>query len=344
MVKDHLGNEYNSISEMYKAWNIPKKLYYKRKSEGWCLQKILETPIRNNNHLCRDHLNNEFNSITAMCRYWNISKLTFDCRIKSGWTLKDALEIPVSSSNNSKFCKSTKDHTGKEFTSFVKMCNYWNKDDGLVQSRLRGGWTLKDALEKEVRQTKDSTDHNKHKFFTVEDMTKHWNIRADLYRGRIRLGWSTEYALTYQQSYTEPISKIDTSIRRCIMTNQELFDLTHSVSINEKGKKVWTCKLCGKVVKKINEANLEETIARTNPELYWCNNSTEEDGTCVGRLSSIAYDENPDMCVPKMIYNHKKRKSGTAVYKFECKKCGLVAPMTFEQVVEHKMEHINNKE
>lgn len=122
------------------------------------------------------------------------------------------------------------------------------------------------------------------------------------------------------------------------MNNKELFEASHSAAVSEKGKRVYTCRLCGKPVKRINELNLEETIARTNPGLYWCSNTS-----CIGRLSSIAYDENPDMCVPKIIYKYNKKKSGTAVYKFECIECGLVTPMTFEQIVEHKINHLDNK-
>lgn len=43
--EDHLGNKYNSIVDMCRAWGILYSNYYSRLQRGWSLKETLETPL-----------------------------------------------------------------------------------------------------------------------------------------------------------------------------------------------------------------------------------------------------------------------------------------------------------
>lgn len=64
MITDHQDHKFCTVREMYKAWGLTDWVYYQRKSKGWSLKSILETPVRrmiNNNsddttsYWCKTH-------------------------------------------------------------------------------------------------------------------------------------------------------------------------------------------------------------------------------------------------------------------------------------------------
>ena len=46
-VKDHLGNEFISLKEMCKHYDLDIVNYYKRRNRGWSLEKILTVKLDN---------------------------------------------------------------------------------------------------------------------------------------------------------------------------------------------------------------------------------------------------------------------------------------------------------
>ena len=54
MVKDHLGNEFKGVREMYLHYGLNESLYYQRKRQGMSLEKILSTPRRIQKNSCLD--------------------------------------------------------------------------------------------------------------------------------------------------------------------------------------------------------------------------------------------------------------------------------------------------
>lgn len=67
-VKDHLGNEYKSISEMCRHYGINLNSYKNRIESGMSLEKSLTTPVavRCRGKKYTDHFGNVFNSLSEM--------------------------------------------------------------------------------------------------------------------------------------------------------------------------------------------------------------------------------------------------------------------------------------
>ena len=87
---DHLGNEFNSITERNKYWGVSNYLAKIREKKGCSLQEIQEPKEK-----CTDHLGNEFESRGQMYNYYNITDKLFKQRKSRGWTLEKILTTPV---------------------------------------------------------------------------------------------------------------------------------------------------------------------------------------------------------------------------------------------------------
>ena len=91
-IKDHLGNEFESLVQLAEYWNIP----YSRVKNGlklkWSIEKILTTPPRNK---ITDHLGNTFENKIELCKYWQISRHVLKNRLAKGYTLQEALTKPI---------------------------------------------------------------------------------------------------------------------------------------------------------------------------------------------------------------------------------------------------------
>ena len=103
-VKDHLGNEYRTVYEMCKYYNIGAQTYYKRIQRGSTLKEALEKPVRlrKNADSIVDHIGNKYESIDEMCKHYNVNIKTYYNRLNHGCTLEEAL------TKNDKKVKGTK--------------------------------------------------------------------------------------------------------------------------------------------------------------------------------------------------------------------------------------------
>lgn len=140
--KDHLGNEFNSVFEMCKYWNIAVCTYYNRINHGCSLEEALSGIHRAK---IVDHLGNKYNTVKDMCEHWGVSISAFYSRIGGGASVEDALTHSTLYTSDRYKCK---DHLGQEFKSKSDMCRHWGITVQILYSRLKSGLSLKDALEK----------------------------------------------------------------------------------------------------------------------------------------------------------------------------------------------------
>ena len=92
--KDHLGNEYSSISEMCRAYGANRFKFFNRLEAGWSIKDALTRHDDGRKEQSVDHLGNVFESKADMCRYYKTPVSQFAGRIKAGWTVEEALTIP----------------------------------------------------------------------------------------------------------------------------------------------------------------------------------------------------------------------------------------------------------
>ena len=197
-IKDHLGNEFQSILEMCRYYNMPHATVQYRLRQKWSVEKALTTPVKQTSTKIKDHLGNEFKSANEMCKYYNISKSTYDGRMREGWSLEKILTTPIQSPG-----KIIKDHLGNEFPSAHAMCEYYNISTTTFFFRLKQQhWSLEQALT-QPPQRKDihviTTDHLGNKFKSMAELCRYYGISKAKFITRMRLNWSLEKALTYKK-------------------------------------------------------------------------------------------------------------------------------------------------
>jgi len=96
------------------------------------------------------------------------------------------------------------DHKGNKFSSFSKMCEFYNKPQNTVRNRLSRNWTLEQALtidnnnqKHKVNHKKLWTDHKGNIYTSASEMCKAYNISEKVFWSRIRIcKWDLEKTLT----------------------------------------------------------------------------------------------------------------------------------------------------
>ena len=135
-VKDHLGNEFNSIAEMCRHYGINNVTYVDRIKAGMTVEQALTTPVKDKYKKCKDHLGNEYTDVKEMCEHYNIKVDTFYGRVKYGWKLEQILETPVRS-------KGVIDN-GVRFKSKEEFANFHNMSSTRYYRLMSSGHTLED--------------------------------------------------------------------------------------------------------------------------------------------------------------------------------------------------------
>lgn len=196
---DHLGNQYPSASEMFKAYNTNYTVYnYRMKVMGWTQEQALTTPISNPDlagaHTCTDHLGNIFPSKKAMCDHWHVPRNVYFARKRAGKSLKECLD-PVT---HTKPTQSTPmiDHEGRGFVNLDAMCAYWNISKSDYIQNIRNGLDIKRALTERTTRPKHPKDHLGKKYPSINAMCRAWGITKTTLRARLELGWTLEEILT----------------------------------------------------------------------------------------------------------------------------------------------------
>lgn len=131
-VKDHLGREFESVTQMCKTYRISTRLYYDRVSRGFSTKQALGFEKKQKNL---------YNNLEEVTVERGISKEQFEVGRSLGLNLH---EIELLSKG--KLCI---DHTGSVHTSFNKLCQAWGQNTSTVRNRMKRGLTLEEALEKQ---------------------------------------------------------------------------------------------------------------------------------------------------------------------------------------------------
>lgn len=192
--KDHLGNEFESLTAMCKHYGLSTCAYKNRLAKGWSLQQALETP--NAKFLPEskrtDHLGNVYETAKAMVSHYGLTLDTYNRRIKIGWSIEKALTTPI---DTTKHGKPEVDHTGREFPMLKDMCEYWGVTVSAYLRRIATGSTKEEALTKQQKNHRTFIDFAGNEFGSEEAMCKHYHISHSKYLHRIRSGYPQPMAL-----------------------------------------------------------------------------------------------------------------------------------------------------
>ena len=229
MVKDYLGNEFETIKIMCNQYNITPAMYQYRLRHNWTLEDTLLTPPSGTSKLrkseYRDHKGNEFRTQQEMCDFWKVSLYAFMDRKKTGKSLEECL---TGSAFRDKFLTSI-DHKGNEFPTRKAMCDFWNVNEATYRARIRKGFSIEEALTSkpkirhEVDQA-DKTDHHGICYNTAKEMCRKYNIHPSTFRKLRAQGYSKDQILSkYEDKMNRKLIESETSwkVERLVYTSEE---------------------------------------------------------------------------------------------------------------------------
>ena len=249
--QDHLGNEYESFSEMCRKYNISRDVVKRRVKDGWNLGDALTTELID--YTVKDHLGNVYSTNGEMCSKYGLSTALVEYRLSRGWTLKDSLEIPVKSTicqdhlgnifrTKKEMCKfynisissfdkrikkgmdleealtspsnvyECQDHLGNTFNSKKEMCDYYKITKHAFHERNKKGWSLKRILETKCeKKVYKCQDHLGNEFKNQEEMCNHYGVSLSTFSYRLSHGYSLEKCLSDLDSYLKQTKYISSS-------------------------------------------------------------------------------------------------------------------------------------
>ena len=212
---DHLGNDYISFVDMCNHYDISANTVYARLKKGWILEDALTKPLgfhRNDESIkrykkrntltntpCTDHIGTSFDSRIDMCNHYGITLKMYSGRMGRGWSLEETLTTGLRKNRikrkTSPAARQCCDYNGIIYKSLKDMANAYGLSSSLLDSRLRRGWSLEEALTTPAKRF--SIDHLGQKYNSDSEMARAWGILPATYRHRrVDLGWSLEEALT----------------------------------------------------------------------------------------------------------------------------------------------------
>lgn len=186
IIQDHLGNTYDSIESLCKAYNIASTTLRYRLNRGWSLKDALTKEKKSNGKgkAVQDHLGNKYGSTKDLCKAYNINYTTFMVRIENGWSMEDAITKEIQTPEKG---KAIQDHLGNTYESVKSLCKAYNIDITTFTTRLDRGWSIEDALTKEKQSNRKAIqDHIGNTYDSITDLCKAYNIRPDTFKDRIR--------------------------------------------------------------------------------------------------------------------------------------------------------------
>ena len=199
-VYDHLGNKFKTEKDMYLHYGLDPRVAIARKSKGWSIEKILNTPIHD--YTVTDHHGNTFPTLNDMLTYYEISITCYKQRLNKGWDLEKTLTTPSKHKNKIPPI----DHKGQQFESQKSMCAHYGIAVHVFRYRIKNGWDLETALTLPVHNNIDDKkiiDHLGNEFSSTAELCKHYNISKKLYQSRKKAGWNIEKILTTPHKNTK---------------------------------------------------------------------------------------------------------------------------------------------
>lgn len=177
-IKDHLGNKYQSITQMCKYYGIQQQIFKAREKKGWSLEDCLTKSC----FQVKDHLGNTFKNNHEMCKYWGVNYALYrQRRYKLGYSIKESLTSKKNTVLSSLRRKKCTDHLGNEYESISQMCEHYGISINLYIHRLGcENWSLKDVLTMPADKRRRKVlvkDHLGNEFINIKEMCKYWNVK-----------------------------------------------------------------------------------------------------------------------------------------------------------------------
>lgn len=211
IVYDHKNNPYKSISEMCKAYGIPRSAYDGRKRAGMTVEEILTTPVKSRPQSipAKDFKGIEYPSETAMCRRYGISRCTYRSRLDMGWTQEEALTGKPGI--HFKTLDEPIIYNGKEFWSYSAIGKEIKISDVKIKQCVEKGFTIDEIIKYtsgNIRMSELVVDEEGIRYPSIGAMCKAHGTTTGTFSKKVKEGKSVGESL--QKKHREPHKKIVT--------------------------------------------------------------------------------------------------------------------------------------
>lgn len=136
VVYDHLGNKYESVRDICKAYGIEISYWYEKLRAGWAVEEILNKKAVKT--YIEDPDGNGFQSFEDMCRAHGIEGWRVREKLKVGISLREALDKTIEiNKEKSWICP-----RGNKYRSLKEMCKAYNIAEDTVYARRKHGYDI----------------------------------------------------------------------------------------------------------------------------------------------------------------------------------------------------------
>lgn len=213
---DHLGNIFETKTDMCNHYHIDHTTFNKRIKNGWSLKDALTTPLRK--HVVFDHNGITYDSTASMCEAYHITESLYSFRKDCGYSLEQRL------CGKREGC--IVDDKGYEYDTIEEMCNDKGVNASTFRTRQRRGASLRECLYGIGVDDEDTDIAILNKIFSmsfssIRNACHHNNMAAHVYRNRRKKGYTIEESIGI-------IPLIGPTIRDCIVN--EDFQVIENVS------------------------------------------------------------------------------------------------------------------
>ena len=229
------GLSFNNTSLMCKHYGVNYATYLSRLKLGWTKSQSLGITPRKDKVICPNGL--IFKTFSSMCEHYGLNLNVYRKRLNLGWTLRQALGIdsePIG--NNFVTCPN-----GLIFKSKKQMCDYYNETETTYQSRLRRGWTERQALGIDPPKYSVTCPNGK-TFKNKTSLLEYYDVDYKVYTQRLERGWTESQALGIEPS---PDSKYVITCPKGIPFKNipsmcEYYGVLHNTYKTRRNIKKWT--------------------------------------------------------------------------------------------------------
>ena len=196
-VTDHLGNKFESITEMCEYWGVPYDRFRNRVAHKWTVEMALTTPfskrIRRVNTRPKSGASIEYNGV----QYKSVRQLAIALGIDDRY-LRYHLDRGMSVDNIIELRKRRDelavDHTGQRFSSVYEMCNYWGIKEGTYQRKIKKGSTKEEALT-QLRSKNRAIEYKGTTYKSLKELADAFGVNYGTLVGRLSCKKSLDEAL-----------------------------------------------------------------------------------------------------------------------------------------------------
>ena len=149
VVKDHLGKEYSSLTDMCNTYHIRMCTYLARIKRGMSVEQALTINVKaTGNKQVVDPLGNVYDNAHNMCKAHGISYTEYNDRKNKGCSLKECL----TKKKKARYEDETIDHLGNKYNSLFDMCKAYKIERNLYKSRRDKGYSIEESLCAEINK------------------------------------------------------------------------------------------------------------------------------------------------------------------------------------------------